>query len=54
MKGYDWDGKELKHRFTLDFTKEKLGRPHIMRLGSKSLFECRCTDSPRSSSCFSA
>ena len=38
LKGYDWDGKELKHRFTVDFTAEALGRPHIMRFGAKSLY----------------
>ncbi len=39
FKAYDWDGKELKHRFTLDFKEEKLGRPHIMRFGSASLYQ---------------
>jgi selenium-binding protein 1 len=38
LKAYDWDGKELKHRFTVDFTAEALGRPHIMRFGAKSLY----------------
>ena len=28
----------MKHRFTIDFTAEKLGRPHIMRFGAKSLY----------------
>jgi len=39
LKAYDWDGKELKHRFTIDFNQEGLGRPHIMRFGAKSLYE---------------
>ena len=38
LKAYDWDGKELKQRFALDFTKEQLGRPHIMRFGSSRLY----------------
>ena len=36
---YDWDGKDLDHRFTIDFNAEGLGRPHIMRFGAKSLYE---------------
>ncbi|HUF63523.1 MAG TPA: selenium-binding protein SBP56-related protein [Verrucomicrobiales bacterium] len=39
LKGYDWDGKELKHRFTVDFKAENIGRPHLMRFGSRSLYE---------------
>jgi methanethiol oxidase len=39
LKAYDWDGKELNHRFTIDFNEEGLGRPHIMRFGAKSLYE---------------
>ena len=38
IKGYDWDGKELQHRFTIDFTERKLGRPHIMLFGAASLY----------------
>ncbi len=37
LKAYDWDGRTLTHRFSIDFTKEKLGRPHIMRFGSRKL-----------------
>ncbi len=37
LKGYDWDGRQLTHRFTIDFSKEKLGRPHIMRFGAEQL-----------------
>jgi selenium-binding protein 1 len=37
FKAYDWDGKELKEQFAIDFTAEKLGRPHIMRFGAYSL-----------------
>ncbi len=38
IKAYDWDGKELKERFSLDFEAEGLGRPHIMRFGAASLY----------------
>ncbi len=38
LKAYDWDGKSLTHRFTVDFTAEALGRPHIMRFGARSLY----------------
>jgi selenium-binding protein 1 len=38
LKAYTWDGKELKARFEIDFTAEKLGRPHLMRFGSASLY----------------
>jgi selenium-binding protein 1 len=38
LKAYDWDGKKLEHRFTVDFNAQRLGRPHIMRFGAKSLY----------------
>jgi selenium-binding protein 1 len=38
VKGYEWDGKELKHRFTVDFIKGQLGRAHLMRFGSSRLY----------------
>jgi methanethiol oxidase len=38
LKAYQWDGHKLSQRFTIDFLKEKLGRPHIMRFGSASLY----------------
>jgi len=37
VRAFNWDGKELKPAFEVDFTKEKLGRAHHMKLGSKSL-----------------
>jgi selenium-binding protein 1 len=37
VKGYAWDGKELKPQFALDFTALKLGRPHHMLFGSSKL-----------------
>ena len=39
LKLYHWDGRELRHRFTLDFKEAKLGRPHIMRFGARSLYQ---------------
>ena len=38
FKAYDWDGKTLTHRFTIDFKAEGLGRAHIMRFGAASLY----------------
>ena len=37
LRGFTWDGKELTPAFEVDFTKEKLGRAHHMKLGSKAL-----------------
>jgi selenium-binding protein 1 len=37
VRGFSWDGHELKQVFEVDFTKEKLGRAHHMKLGSKVL-----------------
>lgn len=38
LKAYEWDGRELKQRFAIDFNKEQLGRPHIMQFGSAKLY----------------
>ena len=38
LKAYTWDGKELTARFEIDFLKAGLGRPHLMRFGSKALY----------------
>ena len=37
LRGFTWDGKDLKQVFEVDFAKEQLGRAHHMKLGSKSL-----------------
>ncbi len=37
LRGFTWDGKELKPAFEVDFTREKLGRAHHMKLGAKKL-----------------
>jgi selenium-binding protein 1 len=39
LKAYGWDGKTLTPRFTVDFAKEKLGRPHIMRFGQTQFYK---------------
>lgn len=39
LKGYSWDGKALKEQFTIDFNKEKLGRPHHMKFGAYTLYD---------------
>ena len=39
LKLYRWDGKSLEETFAIDFTKEKLGRPHQMRFGAHSLYQ---------------
>ncbi|MGZ8190654.1 MAG: methanethiol oxidase [Methylococcaceae bacterium] len=38
LKAYNWDGKQLKEQFAIDFTKEKLGRAHQMVFGAYSLY----------------
>jgi selenium-binding protein 1 len=37
IRGFAWNGKELVQKFEVDFNKEKLGRAHHMKLGSKAL-----------------
>src|SRR5438270_530865 len=37
VRVFKWDGKELAPAFEVDFLKEKLGRAHHMKLGSKAL-----------------
>ena len=37
LRAFNWDGKELTATFEVDFTKEKLGRAHHMKFGTKSL-----------------
>ncbi|MEQ1559040.1 MAG: selenium-binding protein SBP56-related protein [Methyloglobulus sp.] len=38
IKGYQWNGKNLKEQFAIDFTQEKLGRPHQMVFGAYALY----------------
>jgi selenium-binding protein 1 len=37
LRGFAWNGKELVQKFEVDFTKERLGRAHHMKLGARSL-----------------
>jgi selenium-binding protein 1 len=37
LRAYNWDGKELKPAFDLDFNALKLGRPHHMLFGAKTV-----------------
>jgi methanethiol oxidase len=39
LKAYSWDGKKLEPLFAVDFTKEKLGRPHLMRFGQDRFYK---------------
>jgi selenium-binding protein 1 len=38
LKAYRWDGKTLAPLFAVDFTAEKLGRPHHMHFGQKRFY----------------
>ncbi len=38
LKAFTWDGTKLVPVFEIDFTKERLGRPHQMRFGAYSLY----------------
>jgi selenium-binding protein 1 len=37
LRAFAWDGRELKPAFEVDFTAEKLGRAHHMKLGTAKL-----------------
>jgi selenium-binding protein 1 len=37
LKAYNWDGKDLKLAFEIDFYKEKLGRAHHMKFQARDL-----------------
>jgi len=39
LKAYGWNGKKLTPLFAVDFTKEGLGRPHIMHFGQRQFYE---------------
>ena len=38
VRAFDWNGKTLAKRFEIDFNAERLGRPHIMNLGSEDFY----------------
>jgi selenium-binding protein 1 len=44
LKLYNWDGKKLDAVFSIDFMKEKLGRPHQMRFGAYALYGSKPKD----------
>jgi selenium-binding protein 1 len=46
LKAYEWDGEELSETFSIDFTKEKLGRPHVMRFGARALYNLAAQPNP--------
>jgi selenium-binding protein 1 len=39
LKAYRWDGKKLQPLFAVDFTKESLGRPHVMHFGQEQFYK---------------
>ncbi len=38
VKAFSWNGKTLEPLFAVDFTAEKLGRPHLMRFGQEGFW----------------
>jgi selenium-binding protein 1 len=38
FKSFTWNGTELEEQFSIDFSAEKLGRPHQMRFGAHNLY----------------
>ncbi len=38
LKAFRWDGSTLTPAFAIDFNKEGLGRPHLMRFGQKRFY----------------
>ena len=47
FKIYDFDGKQLEHRLTVDFIEQQLGYPHQMRFGAYSLYGLQRPDLTR-------
>ena len=53
LRAFDWDGKELKQAFEVDFKAQKLGRPHHMKFTARPADrarlppDARCAHSPR-------
>ena len=45
LKAFKWDGKKLSPLFAVDFTKEKLGRPHLMRFGQEQFYKNEVAES---------
>ena len=38
LRAFEWNGQALVPKFAVDFTAEKLGRPHQMRFGAYALY----------------
>jgi selenium-binding protein 1 len=47
LRAFNWDGKELKPAFEVDFTKEKLGRAHHMKFTAAPAKSARLDEMPR-------
>ena len=47
FKIYDFDGKQLEHKLTVDFIEQQLGYPHQMRFGAYSLYGLQRPDLTR-------
>jgi len=50
VKAYRWDGKKLSPLFAVDFKKEGLGRPHIMRFGQDAFYKNQIFNEARAAS----
>ena len=46
LRAFNWDGRDLKLAFEVDFYKEKLGRAHHMKFGAKSTKAARQDEPP--------
>ena len=46
FRGYKWNGSEVEEVINIDFSAEKLGRPHQMRFGSYALYSGAPAASP--------
>jgi selenium-binding protein 1 len=46
LKAFTWDGKTLEATFEIDFLKEGLGRPHIMRFGAEAFGKGKVAGTP--------
>jgi selenium-binding protein 1 len=47
LRAFRFDGKQLTPAFAIDFTREKLGRPHQMRFGAYALYGLTRPESAR-------
>jgi selenium-binding protein 1 len=41
VKAFTWDGRDLTPTFEIDFMKEQLGRPHLMRFGQAGFYSSK-------------